>query len=151
MKYILCLACLAINLSAFTQISTDYIPTVDITNNNWITYVDHQEFKIEYKRTDCDQNFSGFDQQYFFVKISNKTQSEININWDMELFYNDVCRTCGVDEYQWHYKLNPLESVEGECTIGAENELRLFSKFIDVNYTNTSELTGFKFSNLFLD
>ncbi len=139
-----------VSLSAFSQISTNHIATVDITTPNWIMYIDNQDFTIEYKRTDCDIN-SGYDQQYFFVRITNKTQNEINLNWEMDLFYNGSCRTCGINEYQWQYKLAPLESVEGDCAIGAEKKLRLFSKFIDANYTNTSELTGFQFSNLLRD
>jgi hypothetical protein len=150
MKYILSLTCLILNLSAFSQISTNHVSISEINHFNWTTYSDNQDFTIEYKRTDCDLN-SGLDQQYFFVRITNKTQNEINLNWEMDLFYNSACKTCGVDEYKWHYNLAPLESVEGECTIGAENKLRLFSKFIDSNYTNTSELTGFQFSNLSLD
>jgi hypothetical protein len=150
MKYILSLACLIFSLYAISQISTNHVSTVEINHFNWTTYVDNQDFSIEYKRTDCDVN-SGYNQQYFFVRITNKTQNEINLNWEMDLFYNDNCRTCGIGEYQWQYKLDPLQSVEGECTVGAENELRLFSKFVDPNYTNTSELTGFQFSNLSLD
>lgn len=150
MKYITCLVCMVLGTFSFAQIPTDFVATSDITTFNWVTYVDNQDVKIEYKRTDCDLN-SGLDQQYIFVRIRNKTQNEINLNWEMDLFYNDNCKTCGINEYQWQYKLAPLQSVEGECTIGAENELRLFSKFIDANYTNTSVLTGFQFSNLLLD
>ncbi|PHR23107.1 MAG: hypothetical protein COA38_17455 [Fluviicola sp.] len=150
MKYLLCLTYLVFSVSVFAQTSTNHVEIVDNNDFNWITYVDNQEFTIEYKRTDCHLN-SGIDQQYFFLRFTNKTQNEITLNWEMDLFYNNDCKTCGIGEYQWHYKLAPLESVEGECTFGAPNELRLFSKFIDANYTNNSKLTGFKFSNLYLD
>lgn len=150
MKYIIGLTCLIISMSAFSQISTNHVSTAEINHFNWTTYVDNQSFTIEFKRTDCDLD-SGLDKQYFFVRITNKTQTQINLNWEMDMFYNDDCKTCGIDEYKRHYSLDPLESVEGECAIGADNKFRLFSKFIDAHYTNTSELTGFQFSNLILD
>ena len=150
MKYILCLAYLVLSLSTFAQISTNYVPVADISTFDWVTYLDNQECRIEYKRTDCNEN-SGLDQQYIFLRFTNKTQNQLNLNWEMDLFYNGGCKTCSVDEYQWQYILEPSESVEGECAIGAENKLRLFSKFIDANYSNNSELTGFKFSNLYID
>jgi hypothetical protein len=150
MKYILSLACLVLALTALSQVSTDHVTTEDINSTNWVSYVDNQDFSIEFKRTDCDLN-SGLDQQYFFVRITNKTQNEINLRWEMDLFYNSTSNTCGDDEYQWQYTLAPNQSVEGDCAIGAEKKLRLFSKFIDANYTGNSELTGFQFSNLIVE
>ena len=134
-------------LSASAQISTNHVSTSDINSFDWITYVDNQEVKIEYKRTDCDLN-SGLDKQYFLLRVSNKTQNEISVNWEMDLFYNDDCKTCGIGEYEWQIDLGAHQSVEGECTNGSENKLRMFSKFIDANYSNPAELTGFKFGNL---
>lgn len=134
----------------FAQIPTDFVATAEINSFNWETYVDNPDFSIEYKRSDCRVN-SGLDKQYFLIKITNKTQAEISVNWEMELFYNGNCKTCGIDEYDWGFTLAPLTSVEGECAVGAENKLRLFSKFIDANYSSDAELTGFQFSNLQLD
>ena len=68
----------------------------------------------------------------------------------MEMFYNDDCKTCGVGEYLWQIDLAPNASVTGDCQIGSEHKLRLFSKFIDSNYSGTEELTGFHFRNLIL-
>ncbi len=150
MKYILSLACLVFALTALSQVTTHFVSTDDINSTNWVSYVDNQQFSIEFKRTDCDLN-SGLDQQYFFVRITNKTQIEINLSWEMDLFYNSTCNTCGDGEYQWQYTLAPHESVEGDCAIGAEKKLRLFSKFIDANYIGNSELTGFQFSNLTIE
>lgn len=134
----------------YAQTPTAFVATAEISSFNWETYVDNPDYSIEYKRTDCRVN-SGLDKQYFLIKITNKTQSEISLSWDMELFYNGDCKTCGIDEYDWGYTIAPLASVEGECAVGADNKLRLFSKFIDANYSSDAELTGFQFSNLQLD
>jgi len=150
MKNILCLAGLFCSVFAFGQVATNHVETDDVTSSAWYLYLDNPDVKIELKRADCAIN-TGLDQQYIFVRLTNRTQSNITLNWEMDMFYNDDCLTCGVGEYEWNYTLEPSQVVEGECTLDADKRLRLFSKFIDPNYTNNSELTGFKFSNLTLD
>ena len=148
MKYVLCLAGLALSVFAYAQVPTDYVDASDINHSTWTTHVDNQNLKIELKRADCAIN-SGLDQQYIFVRLTNKTQNAMSLEWDMELYYNDDCKTCGVDEYHWNYQLAPSQTVEGECTLDADKRVRLFTKFL--NYPNNSELTGFKFNNLTID
>lgn len=112
-----------------------------------MTYAENQEVKLELKRTDCQLN-SGLDKQYFLVRITNKTQNDVSVNWEMDLFYNGDCKTCGIGEYQWQIDLAPQGVAEGDCANGSENKLRMFSKFIDANYSSNDELTGFQFKNL---
>lgn len=147
MKYILCLTSLALCFFSYSQIPTNFVESADINNSNWIVYTENQEVKIEFKRADCHLN-SGYDKQYFLVRITNKTQNDVSVNWEMDLFYNNDCKTCGISEYQWQIDLDPQGVAVGDCANGSENKLRMFSKFIDANYTNTSVLTGFQFSNL---
>lgn len=150
MKKILCLASLFCSVIAFGQVATNHVEADHINSSTWQLYLDNPEVKIELKREDCDIK-SGLAQQYIFVRLTNKTQNTLTLNWEMDMFYNGNCLTCGVGEYEWSYTLEPAQSVEGECTLDADKRLRIFSKFIDPNYTNTSVLTGFKFSNLTLD
>ena len=147
MKYILCLTSLVLCFVAYSQIPTDYVAASSINNTGWVTYAENQDVKIEVKRTDCMLN-SGYDKQYFILRITNKTHNDVSVNWEMDLFYNGDCKTCGIGEYQWQIDLGPQGTIEGECANGSENKLRMFSKFIDANYTNTSVLTGFQFTNL---
>lgn len=147
MKYILSLTSLVLCFFAYSQISTNLVATADINSANWVTYTENQDVKIELKRTDCYLN-SGLDKQYFLIRITNKTQNDVSVNWEMDLFYNGDCKTCGIGEYQWQIDLGPQGSTEGVCDNGSENKLRMFSKFIDANYSSTDELTGFQFSNL---
>lgn len=147
MKYILCLTSLVLCFFAFAQIPTNFVSTSDINSSGWITYAENQDVKVELKRTDCYLN-SGLDKQYFLIKITNKTQNDLSVNWEMELFYNGDCKTCGIGEYLWKIDLGPQGVAEGICDNGSENKLRMFSKFIDANYSNDAELTGFQFRNL---
>ncbi|MDG1330908.1 MAG: hypothetical protein P8P74_01150 [Crocinitomicaceae bacterium] len=147
MKYILCLTSLALCFFAFSQIPTNFVTTSDITSSGWEMYAENQEVKVELKRSDCYLN-SGLDKQYFLIRITNKTQNNVSVSWEMDLFYNNDCKTCGIGEYEWQIDLGPSGSAEGLCANGSDNEMRMFSKFIDANYSSNDELTGFQFSNL---
>lgn len=147
MKYILCLASLALCFLSYSQIQTDLVASASINSSGWVTYAESQEVKVELKKTDCYLN-SGLDKQYFLVKITNKTQNDVSVKWNMELFYNGDCKTCGIGEYEWQIDLGPQGIAEGSCANGSENKLRMFSKFIDANYSSNDELTEFQFSNL---
>jgi len=150
MKYILGFASLLICFVVTAQITTDYISTSSLNTFSWTTYAENEEIKVEVKRSDCYVN-SGLDKQYFLIRITNKTQFSISVNWEMELFYNDDCKTCGIEEYLWQIDLVPNGTAVGDCQVGSENKLRMFSKFIDTNYSSDDELTGFHFNKLSID
>lgn len=150
MKYVLGFASLLICFFVTSQITTDYVPTSSLNTFAWTTYAENEEVKVEIKRSDCYVN-SGLDKQYFLIRITNKTQLSISVNWEMELFYNDDCKTCGIGEYLWQIDLAPNGTAVGDCQVGSENKLRMFSKFIDTNYSSDDELTGFHFNKLSID
>jgi len=150
MKNILCLTSLLLCFFATSQVSTDFVATSDLNTFEWTTYAEDEEVKVEIKRSDCYVN-SGLDKQYFLIRITNKTASEATVSWEMELFYNDDCKTCGVGEYLWQIDLEPNGTAVGDCEVGSLNKLRMFSKFIDANYSSDDELTGFQFRNLTLE
>ena len=149
MNYILCLTSVLLGFFATAQVSTNYVETSTLNTFDWTTYAESPEVKVEVKRTDCYVN-SGLNSQYFLIRLTNKTTDHVSVSWNMELFYNNDCKTCGVGEYLWQIDLAPNASVSGDCQIGSEHKLRLFSKFIDANYSGTDELTGFHFRNLIL-
>ena len=132
---------------ATSQVSTDFVATANISSFDWTTYAENSEVKVEVKRTDCYVN-SGLDKQYFLIRFTNKTHNDVSISWNMELFYNNDCKTCGIGEYLWQIDIAPNGTAVGDCQVGSLNKLRMFSKFIDANYSSNDELTGFQFKNL---
>ena len=147
MKYFLCLTSLVLCFFATSQVSTDFVATSNLNSFDWTTYAENSEVKVEVKRTDCYVN-SGLNSQYFLIRLTNKTNSDVSVSWNMEMFYNNDCKTCGVGEYLWQIDLGPNGTASGDCQIGSEHKLRMFSKFIDANYSSNDELTGFQFKNL---
>ena len=150
MKTIAIFALLLFSSASIAQEATEFVNTEINEFSTWTTYFENDQVKIEFKRTDCDLN-SGLDKQYLYLRYSNKTQTAITMNWHIDMYYNDDCRTCDYDEYDWSYSLAPGEVAEGTCEMGADRKLQLFAKFIDANYTNDALLTGFKFSNLTIE
>ncbi|MDG1331459.1 MAG: hypothetical protein P8P74_03970 [Crocinitomicaceae bacterium] len=147
MKHCLCVTSLVLCFLATSQVSADFVATSTLNSFDWTTYAENSELKVEVKRTDCYVN-SGLDKQYFLIRLTNRTHSDVTISWNMDLFYNNDCKTCGIGEYLWQIDLTPNAAIVGDCQVGSLNKLRMFSKFIDANYSSNDELTGFHFKNL---
>lgn len=115
---------------------------------DWITYYDNEEFVIEYSFVQCDPSI-GYDNESILLKFKNKTSQALKIAWNLDLYYDGVCKTCDFpDEYHNELQLNPMEEKEGNCDIYSDSKLKIFSKFIDQNYTKGLKLTSFKLSKL---
>lgn len=113
----------------------------------WQTYISNKYFLIEYKLFGCDMT-SGYDQEMMFLKFTNYSTSAIALNWHLDLYYNDDCKTCNVtQEYDRTLVLSPGEMLEGKCTYESDFRLKIFSKFIDSHYTKGDQLSAFKLNN----
>jgi hypothetical protein len=114
--------------------------------NTWEVYSDVQSVTISYKIVDCSYN-QGFDQQLVLLRYMNNSAAKVVLDFNTELYYNDVCRTCNMDEYRFSVVLNPNETVEGACVHGQGGELQFFSKSIDERVQLSEKLTDFEFTN----
>ena len=115
--------------------------------SDWTEYYSNDQFDISYKFVSCEHNI-GYNSEYVFLKIENKTSSEINLVWNMDLYYNGECLSCGYEEYKYSIKINPNSIVEGQCEHGTEYTLKLYSKFVEEGVKNKKVLTAFQLSNL---
>lgn len=130
------------------QINTQIVTFKESFPTEWTTYVDNQEFSVEYKFVDCDPNM-GYDFESVLLKFTNKTSNHLSFSWQIDLFYNEFCRTCDYPvEYARMIDLEPLDSVEGNCLRESNQALKLFSKFNDINYSKGEHLSGFQLSLL---
>ena len=65
--------------------------------NEWILYLENEKIKIEFKYVDCDYKqeetsfIGGFNREYVFLKITNLSNEKINIDWELELWYENTC------------------------------------------------------------
>ena len=83
------------------------------------------------------------------LRVTNKTLTPQTISWHAHLYYDGVCKTCNYPEEYYHeLHMKPKQEIAGECDIYSENSLKIFSKFIDKNYTAGEKLTGFELAKL---
>lgn len=153
MKQLFFMCALFLVSASYGQISVG-TNIVDVQTNHpssWKTYINHNLIKIEYKFVDCEQNI-GYDQEFLLLRVKNKSNKEIQIEWRSDQYYNDACLTCSYPaEYTYRLKLGPNETIEPDCSLETERTLRIFSKFIDPNYTGVHEpLTDFELSNFII-
>lgn len=104
--------------------------------------------KIEYVFTDCDPNI-GYDYEGVMLRVTNKTATGVQLSWKKSLYYDGSCATCG-SEHEGGYtlNLNPGESVEGDCDPQPEYDIKILSKYNDVNFSQGNQLTAFQLERL---
>ena len=99
--------------------------------SNWTTYYSDSEIKIEYQYTNCEYP-ERFNQEFVILKITNLTNSDVNVSWYNESWYDKKCINCSnekSDEAFSKVYLKANEEVLGNCI--DQNCLRIFSKFSD--------------------
>lgn len=125
--------------------------TINLLNNHstaWRTYFENDQVLIEYKTTDCDPAM-GYDFEQVILRFANKTTTKIDLDWHIHLYYDKKCLTCNYPmEYARSIRLGANESIEGNCNRETIDELKLFSKFNDVNYSAGAKLTAFQLMTL---
>ncbi|NDB28303.1 hypothetical protein EB155_01030 [archaeon] len=78
--------------------------------NDWKTYLSNNLVNIEFKFEECNNQVSGSKFNYYFVKLTNKTSSNVLINFYLsEDSTND-------EEMQKKIILNPYSSKKSDCS-----------------------------------
>lgn len=120
--------------------------------NNWTTYFENNEVKIEYLYQNCDYT-EQFDSEYVIIKATNLTDKSITIEWKEELWYDEKCINCNQDspEYITTLTLPANSTLQGECN--KWSKLKLFSKFTEKlenmpGIDKISALTKFELKNI---
>ncbi len=136
------------NNHSYGQITTPFNDVKSMHKEEWTPHFSNDDFSIEYKFIACDPEM-GYDQESVLLKIKNNTSSHLSISWHMILHYDELCRTCDFeDEYTFTFDLEPNAEKSSDCSVYSNNQLKIFSRFIDQNYTNGEVLTGFQFEKL---
>lgn len=120
--------------------------------NNWITYFDDTSLIIEYQYQNCE--YDRFDEEKIILKITNKADKDILISWKEELWYDQECLNCNLDNENEIYKSIAIKANQiknGNCE--RNNPLTIFSKFseklIDMpGVSKIVELTKFELKKI---
>jgi hypothetical protein len=116
---------------------------------NWKLYKEITGLQIYTQEIACHDDQNGIHQQFIVFQFINTTSYTMNVSWQKELWYNDICQTCGKpsnNENTFNITLAPGESLEGNCDKTSHSGLKIFSNFL--NTVRGSKLTKFEFKNL---
>lgn len=88
-------------------------------SNDWINYYEDKSILISYSSKICEDNFNGFAFEYYLIKVQNKTNKTLVINFQKS---NDQINEL---ENKVALILNPNQTIEGTCKYNS-NQLRIF-------------------------
>jgi hypothetical protein len=117
------------------------------TQNDWKLYKEIDGIKIYTKTSACILQHTNFKNLYLLFKYENSTNKDLRISGRVEPYYNNTCRSCGLDspnEYDFSIDIPAGESREGNCS----DEMKAFKLFKSSDNTNIAPLDKFIFSNL---
>lgn len=122
---------------------------INLLAKDWTVLTVKDDVKVEYKIESCYPSM-GYDQNKLLLRLSNTSDSEVNVQWHALLEYDGKCKTCSYpEEYTYSIMVPANGVVEGDCTFDSNVALEYFSKFIDKDYTGKPvQLTGFELFNL---
>ena len=130
------------------SLNTTTVQIEKIDNSEWISYFSNDQILIHFKYAECDPRF-GFDNQSILLKVTNLSNQNYGVSWQMHKYYDGVCNSCDYPaEYLYKINLDASSIQEGDCTVESMYQLKIFSKFIDEKYTKGKQLTSFKLDDL---
>lgn len=140
MKYILLIFSIIMYGNAFSQ-QADELKTLYYSDNG---------VEIFIKPTDCINSSQGTAKQYLFLEIVNNNSNEITISFKKELWYNNVCNTCGANTNENESSVIVLKNsrISGGCEV-EDKQLSLFSRMLDLD--NVRVLTKYELKNITIE
>lgn len=139
---------LAVSFSAFGSGNTLGVAVNDLSTE-WTLAKDVNGVMIYFKRVECNDHTNGIFKEHVMVRMVNTTDRDLRMEWDMEFWFGEECRTCdpaNAREYHYTLDLKGGEMLEGECGTETPRELKYYIRFL--NYPHIAQLSRFELANL---
>ena len=112
----------------------------------WTSYRDLDAVKIDFTTEECGES-SAIITEYYFIKLTNKTTHPIFVSFRIEYYYNNICSTCGNDEYRFTFEIPANGTMIPDCSLtGPTARLAVVKRF--VNKTYGTPLDRFELSDI---
>jgi len=117
------------------------------TSNQEILYQEKDGVRITYTK---QQHTLPDDQvmEYLVMRLENRNTHPVTVTWKLDLWYNDVCRTCNQSPptgYEFERTLQPGEIITGDVR---KDDLMLRIWYRNVSSGTDIRLTKFEFTGL---
>lgn len=100
----------------------------------WEPIEETPQYKIEKMHLVCNSN-QGYEYDYVVLKFTNLDTKAIELSFNMEKWYGDVCSGCGNESDHGNMQLiqiPALSSLEGSCS-SSEDYLKIFHHSVTVH------------------
>lgn len=116
-------------------------------NANKVEYFSQDNVTINITLEDCINKQKGTEIQYYFIEIINNNPLPINISFDKEIWYNNVCQSCNSQsgEYKVISTVPPNSSINSDCN-SSDKSLQIFSKML--NLDKVRKLSKYELKNI---
>jgi hypothetical protein len=144
------LALVSIAFTAFTptpeNIGVD-VPDELVITDQWVALASQSGIDISYKFADCHLAKFNWEQRWVLLKVENTSGATKSIDWDAQMWFDGVCKTCNDPNGEYHRTLivDGGQTLEAECDLNVDGRMFFFIKFNDK--PNVEELTRFELAN----
>ncbi len=112
--------------------------------NEWKTYFENDQIKIESSILSCDKPSMDIHNDYVILKVTNKTDKVIDVSFKKELYYNEICTSCeDSEEFITKISIQPNQILEANCD-SKTKDLKIFHS----NKNSKKILTKFELKNI---
>ena len=113
---------------------------------NTSIYLENEFVKVEEFEGQCTSDPLP-DYEAIYFKVTNKTNKQLKLSWEHQVYRNGVCNTC-TREYFYTLELKPNEIVEGGCGSTYNRKLKIFNDYIAEYMKNPKQVvTKFEWAN----
>lgn len=115
----------------------------------WTLLTEQGGVQINYRFETCNLE-RNIQQEWVLLQFNNTTAGAKKVAWDLHLWYDQDCKTCDntTGEYHKELVLQSGETLEGKCSVYADQKLRIVSRLLGINHKTA--LTFFQLANLFV-
>jgi len=88
-------------------------------NEEWIKYKEVDGVTIYTKTAKCDTEYNTAENDYIVFKYVNSNNYNIRISWKLDVWYNNICRSCDLDspnEYELSLDIKANSTVNYICS-----------------------------------
>jgi hypothetical protein len=115
--------------------------------NDWKIYFENETIKIESSLFSCDKPSDDIHNKYIILKVTNKTDKNIEVSFYQELWYNQICTTCTkMQEFETKINLQPNEVQKADCD-SKTKELKIFES----NSYSKKALSKFELTDIIIN
>lgn len=120
---------------------------IDNHQRTWVKLFESEKISIHFKFENCYSPSRGTNHEKIYFQISNLTDVNLEIEYWMQKWQNELCLNCTQEGTSYITKLviPANKTITGSCDESSDRLLELFSKMLEQE--NQAHITKLKLSN----